>query len=440
MNILRFNAIAAALSVSFSMSASLAHADSGDLDPSFGTGGYVVTEVQDISGADGILIDSRNRILVAGSSSNLAMSTMSPTLMRFWPDGSIDTTFGDSGTGIEFVTPSSGIGGYADFCCVKLDSKNRIIAAGFTQFNSPAGGTQQVLTVARLSEDGTLDRSFGANGLITNVIAAGEASSSAQSLTIDASDRIVVGGTTFDGAVGTPLLVRYTTDGALDHSFGKAGVVTIPETGISAPAPVGVAIDSAGRIIAAGNNIDSGFEQKTYIVRYDDRGVADSAFGADGNGIVEVAGPAIQAFVLDNVDRSVVAGAFIDGTNMGMMRLSSDGLPDPSFGSDGTGVVTTPSDALIAPHAITIDHDGNIVMSAVENDFSSPATVQVLRYTADGLLDTSFGTDGIASPGLPVDAVGNGIVIDASNAITIAGYAMDDTAGQFQFTTARLQH
>lgn len=441
MNPLRFNSIAAALAVSFSMSATVANAAPGDFDPSFGSGGYVMSEVQDLSGADGVLVDSENRILVTGSSSSLAMSTMSPTLMRYLPDGSVDTTFGDSGNGIVFVTPPSGIGGYADFCCVKLDSRNRIVAAGFTQFDVPAGGTQQVLTVVRLSEDGTVDRSFGSNGFITNVIASGETSSSAQSLAIDASDHIVVGGATFDTSlVSTPMLIRYTTDGALDHSFGNAGVVAIPESGVFAPAPVGVAVDSAGRVVAVGTSMPLGFDLKTYLVRYDADGIADSTFGSAGNGIVEVDGSAIEAFVLDSADRPVVAGATIDGTNMGLMRLTADGLPDPSFGSDGSGIVTTPADATVTPHAITIDHDGNIVMSAVESDFSSPAIVEVLRYTADGLLDTSFGTEGIASPELPGDAVGNGIVIDASNAITIAGYATDDTTGQFQFTTARLQN
>ena len=441
MNTLRFNAIAAALAASFSMSATVAHAAAGDFDPSFGAGGFVMTAVQDLSGADGLVIDGKNRVLVAGSSSNLALSTMSPTLLRYLPDGSVDTTFGDSGLGIAFVTPPSGVGGYADFCCVKLDSKNRIVAAGFTQLDSPAGGTQQVLTVVRFSEDGIVDRSFGTNGFITNVVAGGETLSLAQSLALDASDRVIVGGATFDAsAIGTPVLIRYTADGALDHAFGKAGVVAIPELGVFAPAPVGVAIDSAGHIVAAGSSLKLGSGEMTYVARYEVDGSADTTFGSDGSGIVEVDGATIQAFVLDDADRPVVAGMPIDGTNMGMMRFTSEGLADPAFGPDGSGIVTTPADTFITPHAIAIDKDGNIVMSALENDFSSPTSLDVLRYTADGLLDTSFGSDGIAKPELPEGAVGNGVAIDAANTITIAGYATDDASGQFQLTAARLQN
>jgi uncharacterized delta-60 repeat protein len=403
----------------------------GDLDTSFGTGGHVMTSVQGSSGADTVIVDAKQRIVVAGSSTDTALSRMSPTLLRYLPDGTLDTSFGDARNGMEFLTPAGGLGDYADFCCVRLDSQNRIIAAGFTEFPSPTGA-QQVITVARFSEDGVLDQSFGNNGVVANVIAEGETTSRAQSLAIDAFDRILVGGATFAATyIGTPVLVRYDTDGRLDHTFGNAGVVTIPENGF-VPAPIGIAFDTAGRVLAAGS---SGLG--SYIVRYFDNGSADSTFGVDGMGVVELDAIPAAAFALDASDRPLLASAIIDGSYMGVMRLTPDGVADTSFGPNGNGVVSTP-DELIFPHSMTIDRDGNVIVAAVEEDgYGTPIAIAVLRYTGDGLSDSSFGADGVATPALPDFPFVSGVAVD--DAITIAGYATDETGG-YQFTTARLQN
>ena len=424
-------ALAAVISLSvFTVTASAAP---GDFDPSFGIDGYVVTSVQDTSGADAVIIDAKSRTVVAGSSYNMGLGHESPTLLRYLPDGSLDMSFGDSLSGMEFITPPGGLSSNADFCCVRLDSKHRIIAAGFTEFPSPAG-VQSVVTVVRLSEDGILDPSFGNHGIVANVIADGETTSLTQSLAIDASDRILVGGATFAGTyVGTPVIVRYNTDGTLDHSFGNAGVVTIPESGFM-PAPIGIAIDTAERIVSAGN-----YASGSYVGRYLDDGSADSTFGIDGTGVVELDGIPADAFALDSADRPLVASAIIDGSYMGVMRLTSDGAADTGFGPDGDGIVSTPADELVFPHSMTIDRDGNVIVASVEEDgYGSPLGIAVLRYTGDGLPDLTFGTDGIATPALPEFSMVSGVAA-GDHAITMAGYATDDS-GAYQFTTARLQN
>ncbi len=425
--------VAAIASIAFSITA---HAAPGDVDPSFGTSGYVVTAVQDISGADGtdaVVVDAKSRTVVVGSSYDMGVGHMSPTLVRYLPDGSVDTSFGDSLSGIVFVTPPGGLSGTGDFCCVRIDSKHRIVAAGFTEFPSPFG-MQSVITVVRLSEDGTLDPSFGNNGIVANVIADSETTSLTQSLAIDASDRILIGGVTFAASyIGTPVLVRYDTDGSLDHRFGNAGVVTIPENGF-VPAPVGIAIDTAARIVAAGN-YDSG----SYVVRYLDDGSADSTFGSDGTGLVELDEIPADAFALDSADRPLVASAVIDGSYVGVMRLTTDGVADASFGPDGDGIVSSPTDELVFPHSMTIDPDGNVIVAAVEEDgYGTPLGIAVLRYTGDGSADLTFGSGGIATPALPEFSMVGGVFV-TDHAITMAGMAPDDS-GASQFNTVRLQN
>lgn len=439
MNTLRFNAVAAALAACFSLSATVTLAASGDLDPTFGTGGFVMTAVQDLSSANDVIVDAKHRVLAAGSGSNAALSTMSPALIRYLPDGSLDTSFGDSGSGIEMVAPPAGLGEYAEFCCVRLDSKNRIVAAGFTEIAAPAGA-QKVLTVLRLSEDGTLDPSFGENGFVANVIAAGEAYSAAQALTIDASDRIVIGGATFDTTfLGTPLLVRYNTNGTLDHSFGDGGIATLPETGFS-PAPVGMRIDGDGRIVVAGNYIDLGSAtQGMYVARYQSNGEPDASFGTDG--IVHLEGTPGNAFTLDPMDRPIVASYEIDGVNAGMERLNTDGTLDTGFGPDGTGIVTaTVDDGAIWPASIAIDGAGNVVLAATYSVEFEPSTFAALRYTGDGEPDMTFGTDGMSAPAGPGDGNAESVTVDSSGAITLTGYTVDADTGDTEFTTIRLQN
>jgi uncharacterized delta-60 repeat protein len=441
MKAMRLNVVAASLAAYFSFGSIVAHAAPGDLDTAFGAGGIAMTTVQNTSEAYAMTVDGKGRTLVVGNSTNTDLVLSAMTLTRYLPDGTPDTTFGDSATGIVTITPPSGLSAEAALIGVRIDTRNRIVAGGFAELPTPFG-SQRVFTVVRLNEAGQLDSSFGENGFVETIIAPGESASSATSIAIDASDRIVAAGITLDAsAEGTPVMVRLNEDGGLDHDFGTTGIVATPFTGFGNGA-VGAVLDHSGRIVLAGIYQDTvTFAQDTFVSRYFDDGSMDDTFGDSGTESLD----AIQAnaITLDASDRIVIAGMTADTSGLTIERLTSDGQVDTAFGPDGSGIVTSPvgddSGSSFAD-AVTIDSTGRII--AVGTSFPldlASSDIVVARYAADGLPDSSFGSGGVATFPSSSYSGAAGVVTDASDSILLTGYSYDDVAGGYAFTTLRLQ-
>jgi uncharacterized delta-60 repeat protein len=206
----------------------------GSLDPSFGAGGKVTTDFGGGHGATDVAVDSRGRIVAAGYSGG------DFALARYKPNGSLDPSFGAGGK----VTTDFG-GVRDDATSVAIDFRDRIVAAG-GRFTRDGGDADFAL--ARYWRNGSLDNSFGADGEVTTDF--GVDDGSAQAVTIDSRRRIVAAGIRWKGyGDGRFALDRYNSDGSLDRSFSRNGKVAKPEAIANA-----VAIDSKGQIVAAGNS------------------------------------------------------------------------------------------------------------------------------------------------------------------------------------------
>jgi uncharacterized delta-60 repeat protein len=200
----------------------------GDLDPTFGTGGTVTTDLGGFEQAFSVTVDSEERILVAGTSGFERFA-----LARYNPDGSLDPTFGDGGTVLTRF-PAKRVAAHS----VAIRPGGGIVAAG-------ASGWRFAL--ARYEPDGTLDRRFSGNGKLTTGF--GDRPSdraTARSMAIDSRRRIVAVGGAFK-------LARYTPDGRLDRSFGARGKVR-SSVGNGYADANSVAIDRRDRIVVAGGH------------------------------------------------------------------------------------------------------------------------------------------------------------------------------------------
>ena len=103
---------------------------------------------------------------------------------------------------------------------------NKIIAAGWTY--NPNTNTVSDFVLVRYNADGVLDSSFGKNGIVTTDI--NDSSGDFAPSVILQGDKIILGGNTYNFNTNTGqdiALVRYTSNGVLDSSFGKNGIVTI---------------------------------------------------------------------------------------------------------------------------------------------------------------------------------------------------------------------
>ncbi len=210
------------------------YTSAGVLDATFGTGGIVTTAIGIADVATCVTLQADGKIVVGGSS---ATSANQFAIVRYKTNGSLDTTFG--GTGIVTTT----IGTDSNIVDITMQATTgKIIAVGSTT----AGGGS--FAIARYNLDGSLDATFGVNGIVTTAIGSG---ANGFGVAIQQNGKIVVSGSSQQPAT-TFTLARYTINGTLDTTFGSGGIVLTPYTGSNPSGAYKVAIQKNGKIVAAG--------------------------------------------------------------------------------------------------------------------------------------------------------------------------------------------
>ena len=230
----------------------LARYDSaGALDPTFGSGGKVLTDLGGNDEVFALLVQPDGRLVAAGVSD--VAGSFDFALARYNTDGSLDATFGTGGQvltdfGPVFVgaDPSNCALSAADFhgadvaFALALQPDGKLVASGASTGD---------FALARYNTDGSLDPTFGTCGRVITDFASDDAAASALVVQPDgkliaAGRSSVAGGTTFS-------LARYTSDGALDPIFGAGGRV-VTAIGSDAEASALVLQPGDGRLVAAG--------------------------------------------------------------------------------------------------------------------------------------------------------------------------------------------
>ena len=222
----------------------------GSLDPSFGTGGMVASEVGGtISRGRALALQPDGKIVVVGYTwIGLGLNYWDFGLARYNPDGSLDVTFGTDG-----VVTTDFVGGFDAAEEVVLQPDGRIVVVGSAEL-IPGNFVSRDFAVARYNTNGSLDTTFGNGGKVTSPL--GEIDS-ASSVVVQPDGKIVAGG---GGALTIDFaLVRYNTDGTLDPTFGSGGMVT---TDLGGSDYAALALQPDGRIVAAGS---ASFAPATWI-------------------------------------------------------------------------------------------------------------------------------------------------------------------------------
>lgn len=285
---------------------------------------------------------------------------------------------------------------------------------------------------------------------------------------IDAEDRIVVGGYGWeDCSEGKNfLLCRYNSDGSLDETFGCDGKVStdIRYDGNDDYANA-LVIDSQNRIIVCGYTEQC--HDKITVVRYKVNGRLDCSFGCDGAAVVSIRNSKNArglALTLDSYDRILVCGYTdtCNDSNFAIIRLNNCGYLDNSFGVCGkvetdihydiSGVDISGNDDYAT--GIVVDSQDRIVVSGVTTNnnnntvLSDGADFVVVRYTACGHLDTSFGPQ---QTGMVVTDISNNrwdmgsfcqiakttIGIDSKDRIVLGGNTFSSCETEMDFAVVR---
>jgi len=367
--------------------------------------------------------------------------------------GSLDTTFGTSGK----VTTTIGSGN-SQALALGIQSGGKIVAAG-RSYNST--GSKNDFALVRYNANGTLDTTFGTGGIVTTSI--GTVNDEAFALVIQPDDSILVAGSSYNGISNKYdfAIAKYTIDGILDTTFNaagtKPGTVTTSIGSINDYAFALRIQPSDNKVVVAGYSFNiSSYKYDFALVRYNANGTLDTTtFNAAGTkpGTVTTSVGSINDYADDlRIQENgmiVVAGySYISSNrcNFALVRYKTDGSldadPVTGFGTDHTGIVTTPvGSGLDYAHALAIQSDFKIVVTGSSSN-GNKYNFALVRYNANGTLDadtvTGFGT---AHTGIVTTPIGSGfdsayaLGIDTDGRILAAGYS--NNGSNFDFALAR---
>jgi uncharacterized delta-60 repeat protein len=285
------------------------------------------------------------------------------------------------------------------------------------------------LVVSRFTSNGAIDTSFGTSG--SSIFSVIGSSSQGQGITLQTSDnKIVVCGSVYQ-AQNDFLGVRYTTSGTLDTTFNTTGY-TSTSIGSGAQANA-VKLQSSGKIIAAGTAVIG--TPVFALARYTTGGALDTGtFGASGIATTSISvNTVLNDIAIQTNDYIVAVGYTFDGSSsyFAITRHDVNGTLDSGFGSGG--IVTTVIGSSAEAQSVYIQHDGKIVVAGYAI-ISGASEFVVARYNTDGTLDGSFGTSGIVTTAIQNAAQANSVILQANGQIIAAGFSVSDFATQFALT------
>jgi uncharacterized delta-60 repeat protein len=213
--------------------------------------------------------------------------------------------------------------------------------------------------------------------------------------------------------------------GTLDSNFGTGGIV-VRNISTADDQILAVAIQPDNKIVAVGY---SGGIAEFTVARFNTDGTPDATFGTNGVTLTSFTLP--NSFVNDNsfayavaiqTDGKIVVGGDIGpGLAFGLVRYTATGQPDTTFGTGGK--VITMDQNLAGIRGIAIQGDGKIIAAGYTGQISDFA---VARYLSNGALDATFDGDGIVTTDIFADSdVINAVKLQSDGKILVAGSTVD---------------
>jgi uncharacterized delta-60 repeat protein len=379
----------------------------GTIDSTFGQGGIVQTVIgNDDTYLEDLAVQPDGKIIAAGYYDNIVLGNQDYCLSRYNTDGTLDNTFGVNG--IVTIAPSSNSEQLYE---VKIQPDGKIIVTGTNR----AIAAQGAFCLIRLNFDGTLDTSFGNNGLVTTRV--DSTTSDAYSALLQNDGKIVIGGAHNLGLNSKMMLIRYNSNGSLDTSFGNDGIVTTLIT--YHDVCYSLVQQQDGKIIAL--NGGDGSIEDIILVRYNYDGTIDSTFGNNGILITDLgAQEDVYSVKLQN-DGKIIVNGRTGYPNMGdflLIRYNSEGSFDSTFGSNGVLTYSYTVNSNEGGASVALQDDGKIVVTGTTN--YQEITSVILRFNSDGTLDNTFGIDGVVTVSEEVN-YGRGVRLQNDGKILVIG-------------------
>ncbi|HEX8738497.1 MAG TPA: FG-GAP-like repeat-containing protein [Pyrinomonadaceae bacterium] len=412
-----------------------AFAAAGDLDASFGQNGISPAPGLNPDGASTCIALQPDGKIIVGGIVRSPPGFYSFTLVRYLPDGSVDTSFGNGGNVITppFVSNSSD----SNLNDVAVLADGKIIAVGWVRVpDTVTPFARQSLIVFRYNANGSLDTTFHDNGKF--IYGEGGFIASAEAVKVQPDDKFVVAGYTGSAIKGNvpykSLLFRFAGN-TLDAAFNNGQTQVVPGDTLG----YSVALQADGKIIVGGRT-NSSTGNGLSLTRYNADATIDTSFGNNGRIIRANENLSEAIEVLAQPDGKIVAVSSIFANSnlrdFAILRFNSDGSPDSSFGTGGK-VITAVSNRSDTPSGGVLQANGKIVVSGASHYYaaSTPDIFPILvRYNADGSLDRTFGIGGIARTPSPAS---HGDIILQPDGKILTSISLRQSSVNSSFRTAR---
>jgi len=431
---------AAAIILTLFVSVQMAQAADGDLDPTFGTGGMLMTDINrstDIANA--VAIQADGKLVVVGTTYRQNdFSGEDFVVTRHNTDGTLDNTFGVGG---KVRTDFPGLAAVPSSVVIQSDGKIVVAGGAFPLFTFLGN-----FEVVRYNPNGSLDTSFGDGGIVTTIFPQG---SYAFDVALQSDGKIIAAGTVFvdfdPGEMSDTdfALARYNPDGTPDATFGSGGQISTDFLGHEDDA-FSVLIQPDGKIVAVGSANDPATFYDFAAARYLSNGTIDTTFG--------VAGKVHTDFGDQNFDRARSAALQPDGRivaagfaishgggvqNFAVARYTSSGVLDTTFSRDGKTQIDF-GNCCQSATKVLLQSDGKIITVGGSNGESSDDDFLLARLNPRGSVDATFGVGGQVRTSFgDLNGGANGAAFQADGKIVAVGFQANFNSQRANFALAR---
>jgi uncharacterized delta-60 repeat protein len=395
----------------------LARTPVGRIDSAYGRSGLASVDIPGVDYALAGAPQTDGKLVLAGvAGGDLAVT-------RFTRHGRLDRNFGLAGVTRIEVGDLSGIGS------VRVGADGGIYLAGWTQDTPRRSDAEDVdawasfavdrvrLLLVKLTPRGFLDPSFGAGGVVTTEpgvlqpvhdLEVDMVLTPAGSVVVLALRGVSAG---WYGFAGSAVLVRFTSAGTTDASFGVGGVAPAGVPGVI-PAPTALVLQPDGRLVVGATWVEPGlvpFAPPSWdllLTRHLANGLPDATFGTGGVVRKDLKGgtDVMRELAIDRFGRIIVIGDTVESTveivsdqssstfgySPFVLRLTASGAADPTFGRDGLSVLEGDGLDLVFAEAGAVQSDGRVLVAAFamrEDNYST----RLVRVGTDGRRDEAFG-------------------------------------------------
>ena len=319
---------------------------------------------------------------------------------------------------------------------IALQQDGKILVTGYM-----TNGTDNDLMVIRYNRDGTLDTGFGTNGAY--IYDGGHGNDGGYAIAVQSDNKILVAGDSLNSTDDDVIVLRLDSDGTLDPNFGSNGIYTY-DSGSGGDAAIDLLIQSEGKIVICGS-CSNGTDSDLLVIRLNVNGTPDTTFGTNGAAIYDGRNSFDSGLrlTLQNDGKILVAGVSHTGSNYDILvaRFSTNGTLDTTFGTNGIAIYD--GGDYDRGFGIDTNSDGDILVTGVRTKPAPNITdydIPVICFDSNGNLDTSFGNNGIALYDGALREQSFDLIVQSDDTILVTGHSGSSIGGTSDWSLVVLKY